>query len=72
MEASGDLKTALQGLIQIAAGLHKRSRGQTAGARYLITRGLEKVRRCQAALPQEVVAAFVAAVNAAGPERDDP
>jgi uncharacterized protein len=58
-EATGDLKTALQGLIQIAAGLHKRSRGESAGAAYLLARGAEKVRRAKATLPSDITALFL-------------
>ena len=56
---AGPLRTAVQGLIQICAGLHKRSRGQTKGSDYLISRGLTKVKLCSHALPAEVVKPFI-------------
>ncbi len=59
LAAKGNLKTILQGLIQICAGLHKRSRGQTKGSDYLISRGLTKVKLCSHALPAEVVKPFI-------------
>lgn len=45
MKASGDEKILLQGLIQIAAGLHrlKLDPTKTAGASYLLDRGIEKL-----------------------------
>ena len=59
----GELRTAVQGLIQICAGLHKRSEGKEAGASYLLERGLEKARRCEAALPPGAAAPFLAAAG---------
>ena len=66
MSSTGDLKLGLQGLIQIAAGLHKRSRGQTTGAEYLISRGLAKIKLAQKALPADVVSAFLAKTKQSG------
>lgn len=56
----GDLRTAVQGLIQLCAGLHK---GSGAGAQYLLTRGLAKLERCGAALPEGAAAPFLAAAR---------
>lgn len=49
MKAAGDEKVLLQGLIQVAAGLHRLSidPGRTAGAFYLLDRGLAKLRRTE-------------------------
>jgi predicted metal-dependent hydrolase len=55
----GDLRTAVQGLIQICAGLHKKSEGNLRGAEYLLTRGLEKVEKCGHALPPGAAKPFV-------------
>lgn len=47
MKASGDEKVLLQGLIQIAAGLHrlKSDPKKPAGALYLLERGRQKLRK---------------------------
>ncbi len=52
MKATGDLKTLLQGLIQVAAGLHRlrAAPGKPDGAYYLFDRGLMKLRACRALL----------------------
>ena len=63
--AEGARKTALQGLIQICAGLHKRAKGQNAGAEYLLGRGLEKAMRTADALPNGAVAPFTQAALSA-------
>ena len=49
MEADGDEKVLLQGLIQVAAGLHRLTLdpAKTGGADYLIGRGLEKLGRAE-------------------------
>ncbi|MBI3547415.1 MAG: DUF309 domain-containing protein [Elusimicrobia bacterium] len=51
MKADGELKTALQGLVQICAGLHKHRQGEAAGARYLLGRGLSKIDKGRSSLP---------------------
>ncbi len=50
--ADGETKVLLQGLIQLAAGLHrlKLNPQKSAGAFYLLDRGLEKLRRERALL----------------------
>jgi len=58
MSADGELKTALQGLIQLCAGLHKHARGEATGAQYLLSRGLAKLERCRASLPPDAAAPF--------------
>jgi hypothetical protein len=58
MTAQGELKTALQGLVQICAGLHKHARGEQGGARYLLGRGLAKIRAHGAALPEGAAGPF--------------
>lgn len=47
----GPLRQAVQGLIQICAGLHKRAQGNERGATYLLGRGLGRVERYGQALP---------------------
>ena len=44
LEAVGDVKRLLQGLVQIAAGYAKAESGERSGAIKLLTRGLERVR----------------------------
>lgn len=53
--AAGAEKVLLQGLIQIAAGLHrlKLDPSKTDGAFYLLDRGLEKLRANRARLTEE-------------------
>jgi hypothetical protein len=63
--ATGDVKVALQGLVQICAGLHKKKQGGERGSRYLLTRGVEKVRRCGAALPAGTAEPFMRAAGSA-------
>jgi predicted metal-dependent hydrolase len=55
--AEGDVKILLQGLIQIAAGLHRLGLHpeKTGGAYYLLDRGIEKIRRTSALLAAETV-----------------
>ena len=62
MKASGDEKILLQGLIQVAAGLHRLrlDPSKTDGAFYLLDRGLEKLTRTKALLTPESVAALEA------------
>lgn len=52
MKATGDEKILLQGLIQVAAGLHRlrAAPGKPDGAYYLFERGLMKLRACRALL----------------------
>ena len=52
MKASGDEKILLQGLIQVAAGLHrlKRDPAKTDGAFYLLDRGREKLLKTKSLL----------------------
>ncbi|GIW39542.1 MAG: hypothetical protein KatS3mg076_0119 [Candidatus Binatia bacterium] len=45
LETQGPEKLLYQGLIQIAAGYHKFSLGSLSGAKKLLSRGLEKVRK---------------------------
>ena len=63
--ADGETKILLQGLIQIAAGLHrlKLHPGKTDGAFYLLDRGLEKLERTKDLLSPDSLAALKAAVN---------
>lgn len=52
MKASGVEKTLLQGLIQVAAGLHRlrAAPSKPDGAHYLFERGVQKLRACRALL----------------------
>lgn len=63
--ADGGEKVLLQGLIQVAAGLHRlASRPEkTGGAFYLLDRGLEKLGRSRALLEPGSLAALEAAVG---------
>ena len=65
--AQGDARLVLQGLIQIAAGLHRlRLRPETPeGAFYLFDRGLEKLRRGRALLDPASLSALAAAIEKA-------
>lgn len=58
--AEGETKVLLQGLIQIAAGLHrlKLRPGKTDGAFYLLDRGTQKLRRTEALLSPKPLAAL--------------
>ena len=58
--AQGDQKILFQGLIQIAAGLHrlKLHPGKTDGAFYLLARGLEKLDRTRELLTAGSLAAL--------------
>jgi DUF309 family protein family protein len=64
--AEGDSKILFQGLIQVAAGLHrlKLHPKKTDGALYLLDRGLEKLDRAHALLASDSLSALVEAVNA--------
>ena len=59
-EADGETKILLQGLIQIAAGLHrlKLRPEKTDGASYLLDRGVQKLRKTKALLSPEPLAAL--------------
>jgi predicted metal-dependent hydrolase len=58
----GPLRLAVQGLVQLCAGLHK---GKGPGARYLFERGLAKVEKHGAALPAGAALPFLAAARKA-------
>lgn len=66
MKAAGGEKILLQGLVQVAAGLHRlrNAPGKTDGAFYLLDRGLEKVSRNAALLDAPSWRAFEDAVKA--------
>lgn len=71
MKATGERKILLQGLIQVAAGLHrlKLNPGETDGAFYLLDRGREKLARTKALLVPETLASLereLSAVRASG------
>ena len=71
MKASGDEKILLQGLIQVAAGLHrlKLDPTKTDGAFYLLDRGREKLLKTKSLLAPESLAALddaLLAVRASG------
>jgi predicted metal-dependent hydrolase len=65
-ELEGEERRLVQGLIQIAAGLHHRARGRSRPAARLVAKGLEKVSRCAPALRTELdidaLAAMVARI----------
>jgi hypothetical protein len=63
--AEGETKILFQGLIQIAAGLHrlKLHPEKTDGAFYLLDRGGEKLRRARALLTPESLASLEAALK---------
>ena len=65
MAASGDEKVLLQGLIQLAAGLHrlKLDPSKTDGAFYLLDHGLEKLERAKSLLVPQTLDALKAAVG---------
>lgn len=65
MKASGDEKILLQGLIQIAAGLHrlKLDPAKTDGAFYLLGRGAEKLAKTRRLLEPESLAALEVALS---------
>ena len=60
MKAAGDEKILLQGLIQIAAGLHRLTLdpSKTDGAFYLLDRGGEKLRKTKELLDPASLAAL--------------
>jgi hypothetical protein len=59
--AAGDLRQALQGLIQVAVAFHHLAHGNLRGARSLLVEGRARL----AAVPADVVAADTAALRAA-------
>lgn len=63
--ADGDEKTLLQGLIQLAAGLHRLRLHpeKSDGAFYLLDRGVAKLRRARARLTPDSLAALEAVVE---------
>ena len=63
--AEGETKILLQGLIQLAAGLHrlKLDPGKTDGAFYLLDRGLEKLKAAQALLSPESLSSLADALK---------
>jgi len=65
MKASGDEKTLLQGLIQVAAGLHRLTLDpkKTDGAFYLLDRGLAKLRKTERLLVPGTLARLEAALS---------
>ena len=65
MKAAGDEKTLLQGLIQVAAGLHRLTLdpAKTDGAFYLLDRGLEKLGKTRSLLVPETLAALEGALK---------
>jgi len=65
MKASGDEKILLQGLIQIAAGLHrlKLDPSKTDGAFYLLDRGSEKLLKTKALLEPASLGALESALK---------
>lgn len=65
MKAEGDEKLLLQGLIQVAAGLHrlKLDPSKTDGAFYLLDRGREKLDKTKALLVPETLAALARALD---------
>ena len=64
--AEGDSKILFQGLIQVAAGLHRLGLHpeKTEGAFYLLDRGVEKLGRTSSMLTPDSLAALEAAVKA--------
>ena len=63
--AGGETKILLQGLIQIAAGLHRLTLHpeKTDGAFYLLDRGLEKLRKARAGLSPDSLIELEAALK---------
>jgi hypothetical protein len=63
--AGGETKILFQGLIQIAAGLHRLSihPEKTDGALYLLDRGLEKLARTRVLLTSDSLAVLEAALK---------
>lgn len=65
LKASGDEKLLLQGLIQVAAGLHRLTldHRKTDGASYLLDRGLAKLAKTQGLLVPGTLAALESALK---------
>lgn len=64
MKAEGDEKLLLQGLIQVAAGLHRLrlDPSRTDGAFYLLDRGREKLEKAKALVVPETLATLAGAL----------
>lgn len=64
MKATGEKKVLLQGLIQIAAGLHRLrlDPGKTDGAFYLLDRGTRKLAETEKLLVPETLATLMVAL----------
>jgi hypothetical protein len=58
--AAGNVRTFAQGLLQVAVALHHATAGNLAGARTLLRKGTEKLRRAPAAVPSADVSALLA------------
>lgn len=65
MKAAGDERLLLQGLIQVAAGLHrlKLDPSKTGGAFFLLDRGLEKLAKTKSLLDPAALAALESALK---------
>ncbi len=65
MKATGNEKILIQGLIQVAAGLHrlKHDSKKTTGAFYLLDRGLEKLTRTKSLLVPDTLIALEKALK---------
>jgi predicted metal-dependent hydrolase len=59
LKATGDRKTFLHGLIQVAAGFHHHTRGNSAGFRSLLEKGNSKLERFGAEFEGFDLAAFM-------------
>ncbi|MDE2509893.1 MAG: DUF309 domain-containing protein [Elusimicrobia bacterium] len=72
--AAGEEKVLLQGLIQVAAGLHrlKTDPSKPAGAFYLLDRGWDKLRRAGPLLTPDSLAKLDAALAAARASNNAP
>jgi hypothetical protein len=72
--AEGETKVLLQGLIQIAAGLHRWNLHpeKTEGAFYLLDRGLAKIRRQSRLLEPEPLGALETAIRKARADASAP
>ena len=62
-DAAGDLKTFLQGLIQVAVGCHHHAQGNLRGARTLLAEGSEKLRPFRPAAHGVDLESFCASVE---------
>jgi predicted metal-dependent hydrolase len=72
-ELEGEPRRLVQGLIQIAAGLHHRRRGRERPAARLVTKGLEKLGGGAPALRAALrIDALVAALAQTGRPKEEP